>query len=507
MFEPSVTRIGNIGSKVRFTAKCCRCDAEKTVEANKVLPDEVVNRKLKQAGWLIAKARAHDICPSCLKVTNENHLAAKFRVVKNGEVVNSPAEIVEKVAEKRRVVSKSMSTLLDKHFKPSPVVEQDKQEPVKTDSSDDTAQMCRRLDLICEDMSHVRAANELTVELVNKLVTKQDQQTSAITHLVTLLARQGETLGNALVSLERAMDRLATAQTAHSPKAAEPAPEPAAAPLLMLSATNGKVPVTLDGELLEKIKQPVPNLRGLGNPLDSPRNPERVQRVFELRAEGLTLNEIARRVGISGPAVQYLLTRWSGFADGSPKPAIQGLRAGDFDKAETTNTKTGKKVYVARMTRQLDRDDYESAQAFAQIHGGNYSRWRGVGAVPGFHFSSNAAREKFLAQVAGTVTPKPAPKTVAKSDAVRIFSTLQPSSGRYFSTIRIAKNVWEQAKLGNKVSLKIEGNVLTFEADETGIKVKTVTSKSVHLQSSRLGNVSFEESVVDVEPKKISIRF
>ena len=68
----------------------------------------------------------------------------------------------------------------------------------------------------------------------------------------------------------------------------------------------------------------------------------------------------------------------------------------DFSSEEFKHTKTGASVYVARPARYLGSDTYANAKRMAVRHGGHYSSFKGAGAIPGFHFENEEARNAFL---------------------------------------------------------------------------------------------------------------
>lgn len=72
---------------------CSKCGYEKEFEAPKIFPDSVVQKRFSQWGWVLGRNRSNDVCPRCLGVKTENHLANKYKVTHNGVPVMTPAEI------------------------------------------------------------------------------------------------------------------------------------------------------------------------------------------------------------------------------------------------------------------------------------------------------------------------------------------------------------------------------------------------------------------------------
>jgi hypothetical protein len=82
-------------------------------------------------------------------------------------------------------------------------------------------------------------------------------------------------------------------------------------------------------------------------------------------------------------------------AQAQPPAAPSGM----FEKAQTRHSRTGEDLYVAKVVRRVERDVYDRINAIAKSKGGWYSSFKGMGAIPGFQFKSEAAREEFIAAV------------------------------------------------------------------------------------------------------------
>jgi hypothetical protein len=84
------------------------------------LPDIAVAKQFKKRGWLIAKTRAHDICPDCLKgrmnVEEKNHLAGVFKVTDENGPVPSAAELADEFKTEAARKRKQTMGILDRHF-------------------------------------------------------------------------------------------------------------------------------------------------------------------------------------------------------------------------------------------------------------------------------------------------------------------------------------------------------------------------------------------------------
>ncbi|MDE2105396.1 MAG: hypothetical protein KGL39_49675, partial [Patescibacteria group bacterium] len=120
-----------------------------------------------------------------------------------------------------------------------------------------------------------------------------------------------------------------------------------------------------------------------------------------------------------------------------------------MEYAETTHTKTGAPLFVAKLIgERLPADRFAALQSKAKQAGGHWSSFRGKGAIPGFQFKTKDAAEKFIAEHGGgQATPQTAPaapvirtppKEVPGYDPSRIFEKGQrvivadgPLAGRH----------------------------------------------------------------------------
>jgi hypothetical protein len=76
-----------------------------------------------------------------------------------------------------------------------------------------------------------------------------------------------------------------------------------------------------------------------------------------------------------------------------------GTTAGEV--IATKHTKHGHDLFVVQLADRVAREDYETLNASARRLGGNYSSFRGNGAVPGFQFRTRESAEAFQKLVAG----------------------------------------------------------------------------------------------------------
>lgn len=75
-----------------------------------------------------------------------------------------------------------------------------------------------------------------------------------------------------------------------------------------------------------------------------------------------------------------------------PKPTSES----DYSPAEFLHTRDNVPVFVAKAERYMARDEFTANRTHATQLGGHYSNFKGAGAVPGFHFKTAEARDKFI---------------------------------------------------------------------------------------------------------------
>jgi hypothetical protein len=80
-------------------------------------------------------------------------------------------------------------------------------------------------------------------------------------------------------------------------------------------------------------------------------------------------------------------------------------RDSDFTPAEFMHTRDHVPVFVAKTARYMSKLEFATARTKAKELGGYYSNFKGAGAVPGFHFKTAEARDRFI----GGTNPNPLP--------------------------------------------------------------------------------------------------
>ena len=180
-------------------------------------------------------------------------------------------------------------------------------------------------------------------------------------------------------------------------------------------------------------------------------------------------------------------------------------RAGDTTAGEiiaTKHTKHGHDLFVIQLADRVSREDYETLNTSARRMGGNYSSFRGNGAIPGFQFRTRESAEAFQQLVAGDAA---AAQTVAKArrdafeddksqtaverlrtmaDAIDARADAQLSADRKTNTARRARmaSAAEEAARGNKAYAGTMRNLAeAIEAGKApfldGVRTKTQLSQ------------------------------
>jgi hypothetical protein len=124
------------------------------------------------------------------------------------------------------------------------------------------------------------------------------------------------------------------------------------------------------------------------------------------RIEGL---ELPRRPEAKRDVIEELEAETE-HAASPARPALQpplAAQPGEFKLTKTVHSKNGGDLFVACPTARVERDVYSAMLAVARSHGGWYSSFRGAGAIPGFQFKSEEARNRFLEDVRKPVEGKP----------------------------------------------------------------------------------------------------
>ena len=100
-----------------------------------------------------------------------------------------------------------------------------------------------------------------------------------------------------------------------------------------------------------------------------------------------------------------------------PKSMLQPPAASGWEVKPFKHTKTGVTKFAVPMAVKVDDATYDKLKAAATRLGGFYSKFKGPGAVPGFHFADEHVAEAFAETAAEIVPSKPAPKAVGVKDA------------------------------------------------------------------------------------------
>lgn len=218
-FPAEFVRQGGIVTKALVTIRCSRCPVTKVHESTTLMPDQVISKRLKSWGWVLGRNRAYDICPRCAGVTSENKLAARFRVISDGQEVPSPSEVADAVGQERAIKSKQVAALIEKTFGPvsnpvpeappssgvaevSPVaVPRTHQEPVE--------KIEKAVSAMADDLGQIRAAMELMMEQFGALADLQKQHIQAVANQSVIIARLNEGMAAGFTMMSVALRELA----------------------------------------------------------------------------------------------------------------------------------------------------------------------------------------------------------------------------------------------------------------------------------------------------------
>jgi RNA polymerase sigma factor (sigma-70 family) len=108
------------------------------------------------------------------------------------------------------------------------------------------------------------------------------------------------------------------------------------------------------------------------------------------------------KLGVPVPEGYVLRSDGKAYAKAAPgaesaQPASAAPASGErYDLREFNHTRTGARIYVATIKDRVERDEFLRLRAAAMAQGGTYSSYRGGGAIPGFHFSTEENRQRFV---------------------------------------------------------------------------------------------------------------
>lgn len=116
--------------------------------------------------------------------------------------------------------------------------------------------------------------------------------------------------------------------------------------------------------------------------------------------------DVPRRPEAQADAATELEAEATGADAAAPVERPQSAPLGasvTFKSAQTVHGKTGAPLFVATAEARTDDATYKAMLAVAKAHGGWYSSFRGAGAIPGFQFKTEEARQAFLDDMAKPV--------------------------------------------------------------------------------------------------------
>lgn len=214
-FEPQAVRQGGISARFIFSVTCSKCGVSDEWDSSKRMPDDVVRKRFSDRRWLLGRNRAHDLCPTCIGVKQENRLADVFKVTSNGEPVAPAAAIVGAAHEEKAKDHKKTDDLLARHFgkkepllaEPQPIAE-----PQQQSVALDLAPLLDAMNNISTTLADIHAGNELIVELLQKMsersdlmIAKQEQTIEAVARIAPVIARSTESINTIAASAAQAI--------------------------------------------------------------------------------------------------------------------------------------------------------------------------------------------------------------------------------------------------------------------------------------------------------------
>jgi len=123
----------------------------------------------------------------------------------------------------------------------------------------------------------------------------------------------------------------------------------------------------------------------------------------------------------------------------NPEPAIMAEPAPatlDFEKKKAWHAVKQRDTFVAVPNQRISTDDYARVKRVAQANGGYWSKYAQNGAIPGWQFESEAARDKFIDEIKAA-----RPKDLgARTEVPLWYSRL----ARFVQTIPMAKGTPDQ---------------------------------------------------------------
>jgi hypothetical protein len=254
-FEPQITRTGGAPSKYRFTARCSTCPKTDSYESSTSAGDDFVRGYFKDRGWLLARDRAHDLCPACLARPHRAQQPRQRDEVRHHRSLEggNNSRHLTVPADKR---SRDTADILARHLgKPEALAEEVfRSRPVQApcppavDVPQQVApapalspEVEQALTGMAAELKGLRSTMELMAEQMGKLVSLGAQQVEAIARLAPLMVQSAEGISGSLREVASAVQLIPNV----SPPAGE-ATKPSAnatgieeAPALQLNLLQG----------------------------------------------------------------------------------------------------------------------------------------------------------------------------------------------------------------------------------------------------------------------------
>ncbi|QRM35866.1 hypothetical protein [Microvirga sp. VF16] len=205
-FEPQITRSGGAPSKFRFTVRCSECARADTYETSRSTSNDAVKGYFKDRGWLLGRASSFDVCPACLaqpRHTHETKSAASRREPGTSEKrYQNTADILARHLGKTEDLAAEV-------FRPKEAKSPQPSAPKASQPMHPTPVLSPEVEQalagMAADLKGLRAAAEIMVDQVGKLVALGGRQIEAIAHLAPALLQSTEGLSGSLRQIASAV--------------------------------------------------------------------------------------------------------------------------------------------------------------------------------------------------------------------------------------------------------------------------------------------------------------
>ncbi|MGP9790711.1 PLxRFG domain-containing protein [Roseinatronobacter sp. NSM] len=172
-----------------------------------------------------------------------------------------------------------------------------------------------------------------------------------------------------------------------------------------------------------------------------------------------------------------------------------------FTLSETTHAKRGVKLFVASIDARVSPEEFSRLRNLAKVHGGYWSAYTKMGAIPGFQFETVAERGGFLdaAQVEAKesrIAPDQEPVATLRGDELGVAF----DGAADMPALRKAAQNWYRDNLSGTTAQMKDGRTVTF--GRRGLRKSTTGSKGDVLLRSvpAIKNIIEQGEIVLTEP-------